>query len=74
MLNGHLLGIYEKAFPSEWDWAKKFEAAQSLGFDFFEISIDESDARLPAWTGLNRSSWIFTGSLTGQSSPCSPCA
>ena len=46
MLNGHLLGIYEKAFPSEWDWAKKFEAAQSLGFDFFEISIDESDARL----------------------------
>ena len=46
MLNNHLLGIYEKAFPTEWDWAKKFQAAQSLGFDFFEISIDESDARL----------------------------
>ena len=46
MLNGHLLGIYEKAFPQDWSLADILRAAKELGFDFVEISIDEKDERL----------------------------
>ena len=46
MLNGHLLGIYEKAFPNDWSLEKKLTAVKRLGFDFMEISIDESDERI----------------------------
>lgn len=46
MWNGHLLGIYEKAFPTEWSWEQRLQGAEELGFDFIEISIDESDERL----------------------------
>jgi L-ribulose-5-phosphate 3-epimerase len=40
------LGIYEKAFPKEFDWDSRFGIARSIGFDFMELSIDESDERL----------------------------
>lgn len=46
MLNGHLFGIYEKAFPQGWNWETRLQAAEELGFDFVEISVDESDGRL----------------------------
>ena len=38
-------GIYEKALPKV-SWQEKFALAQKLGFDFIELSIDESDDRL----------------------------
>ena len=40
------LGLYEKAMPSTLSWLERFEVAQELGFDFVEISIDETDERL----------------------------
>ena len=40
------LGIYEKAMPNEYTWRERLEAAKKGGFDFLEISVDESDARL----------------------------
>lgn len=40
------LGIYEKAMPAELSWKERMEAAGKAGFDFVEISIDETDARL----------------------------
>ena len=40
------LGIYEKALPYDTGWAEKLAIAERLGFQFIEISIDESDARL----------------------------
>lgn len=46
MLGNHLLGIYEKALDAEDDWYQRMEKARELGFDFLEISIDETDARL----------------------------
>ncbi|OQB20361.1 MAG: L-ribulose-5-phosphate 3-epimerase UlaE [Firmicutes bacterium ADurb.Bin182] len=46
MLGTHSLGIYEKAFPAEWDWETRFCTARELGFDYMELSIDETDARL----------------------------
>lgn len=41
-----MLGLYEKALPSTMTWTERLDAAKSLGFDFMEISIDETDARL----------------------------
>jgi predicted hexulose-6-phosphate isomerase len=40
------LGLYEKAMPSDWSWIEKLSAAKEAGFDFLEISIDETDAKL----------------------------
>ena len=40
------LGIYEKAMPNEYTWRERLEAVKKGGFDFLEISVDESDARL----------------------------
>ncbi|OCG08132.1 xylulose 5-phosphate 3-epimerase [Gilliamella sp. wkB178] len=39
------VGIYEKALPNELAWQEKLLEAKKLGFDFVEISIDESDER-----------------------------
>lgn len=40
------IGIYEKAIPNCFDWADKIKIAKAAGFDFIEISVDESDERL----------------------------
>lgn len=40
------VGLYEKALPDGWTWAERLSAAGQAGYDFVEISIDESDARL----------------------------
>jgi L-ribulose-5-phosphate 3-epimerase len=40
------LGIYEKAFPENLSLEEKLEKAKDFGFDFLEISIDESDEKL----------------------------
>ncbi|PRX35533.1 L-xylulose 5-phosphate 3-epimerase [Orenia metallireducens] len=40
------LGLYEKALPNKMDWKTKLESAKEAGFDFIEISVDESDGRL----------------------------
>jgi hexulose-6-phosphate isomerase len=40
------LGLYEKALPHGTSWAQKLDLADTLGFHFVEISIDETDERL----------------------------
>ncbi|MFZ5969681.1 MAG: L-ribulose-5-phosphate 3-epimerase [Bacillota bacterium] len=40
------IGIYEKAIPDKFDWEEKIEIAKRAGYDFIEISVDESDERL----------------------------
>jgi len=40
------LGIYEKAPPVGECWLERLGLAKTLGFDFVEMSIDETDARL----------------------------
>lgn len=47
----HPLILYEKALMPH-DWPRMFADAAALGFDGFEISVDESDARLSRldWT------------------------
>lgn len=40
------IGIYEKALPNAFTWEEKFKAAKMAGFDYMELSVDESDERL----------------------------
>lgn len=46
MNRNYKLGIYEKAMPSTLSWKEKFLYAKNAGFDYIEISIDESDSKL----------------------------
>jgi L-ribulose-5-phosphate 3-epimerase len=43
---GFRWGIYEKALPSGASWPAMLSAAAAAGYQFVEISIDESDERL----------------------------
>jgi len=40
------VGIYEKAFPAEYPLEQILTTAKQIGYDFVEISIDESPARV----------------------------
>jgi len=42
----YALGMYEKAVPANLSWEEKLLAAKDAGYDFFEISIDESEEKL----------------------------
>ena len=46
MKKSYTLGLYEKAMPGTLSWREKLEAAREAGFDFVEISIDETDQKL----------------------------
>lgn len=50
------IGIYEKATPKQFTWRERLQFAKDLGFDFVEMSVDESDARLARleWTKEER--------------------
>jgi L-ribulose-5-phosphate 3-epimerase len=50
------IGIYEKALPAELEWEARLEMAAKAGYDFVEVSIDESDDRLGRleWTPVQR--------------------
>lgn len=41
-----VIGIYEKALPKAISWEERFALVKKLGFDFMELSIDESEERL----------------------------
>ena len=45
-MHDYLLGLYEKSMPNELTWAERLQAAKDAGFDYVEMSVDESDARL----------------------------
>jgi predicted hexulose-6-phosphate isomerase len=40
------LGLYEKAMPPALSWSERLSSVLESGFDFLEISIDETDMRL----------------------------
>ena len=43
--NKFRLGIYEKAMPTSLTWEARLQYAKEAGFDFVEISVDETDER-----------------------------
>lgn len=56
----YTLGIYEKALPDSLSFEDKLKFAKELGYDFLEISIDESDNRLKRleWTKDERNNIV----------------
>ena len=42
----YLLGMYEKSMPLDLTWEEKLEACKESSFDWIEISIDETDAKI----------------------------
>ncbi|MEE3378498.1 MAG: L-ribulose-5-phosphate 3-epimerase, partial [Lachnospiraceae bacterium] len=58
----YYLGVYEKAIPGNLSWREKLEAAKAAGYDFLEISIDETDAKLARleWTKEERAELVKT--------------
>ena len=46
MKKGYQLGLYEKSMPVTLTWSEKLTAAKDAGFDYVEMSIDETDEKL----------------------------
>ena len=61
------LGIYEKALPSGTSWYERLASARDAGFDFVEISVDETDERLARldWSRSERREFCDAISETG---------
>ncbi len=45
-LRSNLFGLYEKALPAYLSWEERLSFAKYAGYDFVEMSIDETDERL----------------------------
>lgn len=56
----HPLGIYEKALPPGLSWPERLAIAKACGFDFVEMSVDETDSRLARldWTREERLDFV----------------
>jgi L-ribulose-5-phosphate 3-epimerase len=52
-------GLYEKALPQVLTWEQRLVQARSVGFDFVEMSVDETDERIARleWSEKERSSF-----------------
>ncbi|MDO4647515.1 MAG: L-ribulose-5-phosphate 3-epimerase [Eubacteriales bacterium] len=61
-MSAYTLGLYEKAMPGDLSWKEKLEAAKEAGYDFVEISVDETDAKLARleWTKEERLELVKT--------------
>ena len=56
ILDGPVMGIYEKAMPKGTDWPTKLATARDAGYSFVEMSVDETDERLARldWSKADR--------------------
>lgn len=57
MKKDDLLGLYEKALPQDLSWEERLLAAKDAGFDFLELSVDESDERLARLDWPDQKRW-----------------
>lgn len=50
------VGLYEKALPKTLTWEERLKLTRETGFDFLEMSIDDTDERLTRldWTAQNK--------------------
>ena len=61
------VGIYEKALPKNLSWHQRFEAARNAGYDFLEISVDETPERMARldWTTAERLEFLRASRESG---------
>ena len=64
----YALGVYEKAMPGTLTWKEKMLASLEAGYDFIEISVDETDAKLARldWTADERREIVSLMQETGM--------
>ena len=69
MDRNYMLGMYEKAVPKDLSWKEKAQAAKSAGFDFIELSVDETDDKLARllWSKEERAE--VAGIMRGEGIP-----
>ncbi|MGG8924919.1 L-ribulose-5-phosphate 3-epimerase, partial [Escherichia coli] len=55
-MRNHPLGIYEKALAKDLSWPERLVRAKSGGFDWVEMSGEETDERLSRldWSAAQR--------------------
>jgi len=70
-VRNHPLGIYEKALAKDLSWPERLVLAKSCGFDFVEMSVDETDERLSRldWSAAQRTSLVAAMIETGVGIP-----
>lgn len=70
-LDAPALGIYEKALPRDTDWHQKLTLAAEAGYDFVELSVDETDQRIARldWSRDQRANLRDAVSATGVRVP-----
>lgn len=53
------IGIYEKALPPGLDWPRMLATARDAGYEYVEMSVDETDRRLARldWTAPERAAF-----------------
>ncbi len=61
-MKSYAIGLYEKAMPKTMTWREKLRCARECGYDFVEISIDETDAKLERldWSKEERDELVRT--------------
>lgn len=66
-MKAYALGLYEKAVPKTLSWREKLECAKACGYDFLEISIDETEEKLSRldWTAVQRQELRRLGDSVG---------
>ncbi len=66
-----VIGIYEKALPPGLSWSRMLDTAKGAGYDYVEMSIDESDTRLArlSWTAGERAEFRNTVADSGLRVP-----
>ena len=64
----YAIGLYEKAMPNRLTWEEKLLTAKECGYDFIEISIDETDEKLARleWTQEERREMVRLMEKTGM--------
>lgn len=66
-MKNYAIGLYEKAIPKDIDWEGKLNCAKECGYDFLEISIDETEEKLSRldWTKGQRMDMLQLMQKTG---------
>jgi L-ribulose-5-phosphate 3-epimerase len=64
----YLLGLYEKSMPNELSLEEKLVEGSNAGFDFLEISIDETEEKLQRlnWSREERKALVEAMFRTGM--------
>lgn len=66
-MKAYTIGLYEKAMPATMSWQEKLACAAECGYDFVEISIDETEEKLARldWSTQERLELVKTMKETG---------